>query len=392
MATNQKLTYQDLGREIAEMVDPNVAFQTQLVSPFLMTVLGFPGRLGNTFSTKHEWLEERLAANSTLVNGAQTNVETTIEVTAGTGTRFAVGDHVQVDGSREIMLVGTANANDIVVTRAFLGTTNVAILDGATIMRIANPTLEKVAGGNPLATDRQRRVNFTQIFRREICVSRSRKKVRNLGTIADEVAHQLERQSQDLIRDLAKSVVNEREHNTTPEGSDAIPRTMNGIIYQILDGASVTGGDPSIVSAGGVGLDQDLLDDLLRDVYEKGGRITHLIPSTRQYEALAATIEGRRRYTSTESIAGGRVSEYVSKWGDIVVTPGDIFVPADVILAVDASKLALLMLGDGSEPFERFDQGKDGTSDEVITEGEFTLEAKNASDGGHGLLQGLSII
>ncbi len=68
MAVNQKLTYQDLGREIAEMVDPNVAFQTQLVSPFLMTVLGFPGRLGQTFSTLHEWLEERLNANSTLVN------------------------------------------------------------------------------------------------------------------------------------------------------------------------------------------------------------------------------------------------------------------------------------------------------------------------------------
>jgi len=128
---------------------------------------------------------------------------------------------------------------------------------------------------------------------------------------------------------------------------------------------------------------------LIGGCWERGGRPDALLMGQVQYERLAATIDGRRRYTSTETKAGGRVNEYVSKHGNIKVLDSDIFMPSDVVLAIDTRKLAIAKLGAGRDVFEVFEQGKSGTSDEIIFEGEFTLEAKNAADGGHGLLQNL---
>lgn len=389
MATNEKITYQDIAREIAEMVAPGVAFQTQDESP-LLAALGFPGRMGNTFSTQHDWLEERLLPNSTLTTAPSLAADTTLDVTAGTGTRFVVGDHLQAGNSREIMIVTNAAANVVTVTRGHLATTAADIATGDTITRIANPQLERATSGTAQAHDRQRRSNYTQVFRGVITVTNTRKKVRNLGGIQDEVRHQLTLLQRDKIRDLARAVVSSRQHNTTPLGSDTIPRTMDGIIYQILDGATATGGDPVAVDAATAPLDIALLDQMLRGCWERGGRPNVLAMNSIQLEALASVIEGRRRYTSREGVAGGRVNEYVSKFGALRVLDADVFIPQDVVLAVDTRKLQVMKLGTGRNPFDIFEQGKDGTSDEIEFEGEFTLEGKNAVDGGHGLLQNLA--
>lgn len=390
MAVGQKVTYQDV-QEIMEMVAPGVAFQVQDESQFLMAI-GFPGRMGNTFDTQHKWLEKRLAANSAQIDnggGPHAPGDLVLNLVAGQGANFRVGQVLQADGSRELMLVTATAANTVTVARGHNGTVAVAIADGETITRVAWPQVEKDPGGNPEANARQERDNYTQIYRGEICVSSSRKKVRNKGQILDEVREQLVTLQRDKLRDLARSVIVGRR-STTPRGDDATAREMDGIIYQILDGATVPQGDPVIVDAGGAPLDITLLDDLIGGCWERGGRPDALLMGQTQLERLAAVIDGRRRYTSRDSVAGGRVNEYVSKHGTLRVLDADIFVPSDVVLAIDTRKLSVMKLGPGREVFEVFEQGKQGTSDEIIFEGEFTLEARNASDGGHGLLQGLA--
>ena len=251
------------------------------------------------------------------------------------------------------------------------------------------PQVEKDPGGNPEANIRQQRDNLTQLFRGEICVSSSRKKVKNKGEIMDEVREQLTTLQRDKLRDLARAVLVSRR-STTPRGDDTTAREMDGIIFQILDGATAPNGDPVIVNAAGAPLDQPLLDDLVGGCWERGGRPDALLMGQFQYERLAGTIDGRRRYTSTESKAGGRVNEYVSKHGTLRVLDASIFAPSDVVLAIDTRKITVMKLGAGRQVFEVFEQGKRGTSDEVVFEAEFTLEARNAADGGHGLLQGLA--
>lgn len=388
MAVGQKVTYQDV-QEIMEMVAAGVAFQVQDESQFLMAI-GFPGRMGNTFDTQHKWMEKRLNGNSAILGaGVGAGVTTLVVVTPG-GLNARVGQVWQADGSRELMIVtGNITATTFDVTRGHNSTTPVVIAAGETLTRVSWPQVEKDPGGNPEANIREERDNFTQIYRGEICVSSSRKKVRNKGQILDEVREQLVTLQRDKLRDLARaSLVGRR--SGTPRGSDVLAREMDGIIFQILDGATAPQGDPVIVNAALAPLDQTLLDDLIGGCWERGGRPDALLMGQFQYERLAATIDGRRRYTSSESKAGGRVNEYVSKHGNLKVLDSDIFVPADVVLALDTRKLSIMKLGPGNEVFEVFEQGKSGTSDEIIFEGEFTLEAKNAVDGGHGLLQGLA--
>ncbi|HEU01430.1 hypothetical protein LCGC14_0273370 [marine sediment metagenome] len=389
MAVGQKVTYQDV-QEIMEMIAPGVAFQVQDESQFLQAI-GFPGRMGNTFDVDHNHMEKRLNANSATVVGAQAGGDTTIELVAGQGNNFRIGQILQADGSRELMrVVGPIVANEVEVARAHNTTPATAIADGETITRVAWPQVEKDQGGNPEANIRQQRDNFTQIFRGEICVSTSRKKVKNKGEIMDEVREQLTTLQRDKLRDLARaSLVGKR--SGTPRGDDTTPREMDGLIQLILDGATAPQGDPVIVNAALAPLDISLLDDLLGQCWERGGRPDALLMNTFQLERLAQTIEGRRRYTSTESKAGGRVNEFVSKHGgNIRVLPADIFVPNDIVLALDTRKLQIVKLGTGNQLFEVFEQGKRGTADEIVFEMEVTLEAKNAVDGGHGLLQGLA--
>jgi len=386
MPVGAKVTYQDV-QEIMEMVAPGIAFQVQDESQFLMAI-GFPTRMVNTFDTQHKWMEKRLNANTAITSGVNLAAATTLNLVAGDGANFRIGQVWQADGSRELMIVTAVAANTVDVTRGHNTTTAVDIADGETLTRVGWPQVEKAPGGNPEANIRQERDNFTQLFRGEICVSSSRKKVKNKGQILDEVREQLVTLQRDKLRDLARSsLVGKRAG--TPRGSDTIAREMDGLIYQILGGAALPNGDPVIVDAAAAPLDIGLLDDLIGGCWERGGRPDALLMGQVQYERLAATIDGRRRYTSTETKAGGRVNEYVSKHGNIKVLDSDIFMPSDVVLAIDTRKLAIAKLGAGRDVFEVFEQGKSGTSDEIIFEGEFTLEAKNAADGGHGLLQNL---
>lgn len=389
MAAGDKLTYQDV-QEIVQSVAPGVAFQARDESSFL-TALGFPGRLGNADAVKHEWLEERLAPNSTQIDnaGGYAPGAGVFTVDAGTGTRFVIGDTVQADGSREIMIVTGSAANTVNVTRGYAATTAVHVADDEFIRKITNPTLEKQVGGNPTASSRQRRDTYSEIFRAEVSVSNSRKKVKNLGNIPDEVRHQLTMRQREKIRDLAKAILVHRRHNTDPEGTDAIARTMDGIIWQIIDGTTAAGGDPAIVDAGAAALDIALLDQVLRECWERGGNPNALAMGATQLERMASLIEGRRRYSSNDASAGGRVNEYVSKFGPLKILDADVHIPPDVIIALDTRKARVMKLGEGRQPFDLLDQGKAGTSDDVILEGEFCLEAMNASDGGHGLLQNL---
>ena len=387
MAVGQKVTYQDV-QEIMEMIAPGVAFQVQDESQFLMAI-GFPGRMGNTFDVDHNWMEKRLNANTAITSGLVLAATAVVTLVAGQGANFRIGQVWQADGSRELMLVTATAANTVTMTRGHNGTTAVDIADGELLTRVSWPQVEKDQGGNPEANIRQQRDNLTQLFRGEICVSSSRKKVKNKGEILNEVTEQLTTLQRDKLRDLARAVLVSRR-SLTPRGDDTVAREMDGLIYQILDGAAAPNGDPVIIDAAAAPLDQTLLDDLIGGCWSRGGRPDALLMGQFQYERLAATIDGRRRYMSGDAKAGGRVNEYVSKHGTLKVLDSSIFVPSDVVLAIDTKKCTVMKLGSGKQIFEVFEQGKRGTADEVVFEAELTLEAKNAADGGHGLLQNLA--
>lgn len=373
--------------ELYESVDPVIGFLSKWDSPLLVAV-GYPNALDNIGNSRHEWVEERLNPNSSSVVGAQTSGDTTIEVTAGTGTRFRVGDTVQVDGSRELMAVGAVAANNITVTRAIRGTTAEAVLDGALIKRLFRPAEDCADAPEAQPTLRPREENYTQIFQEAVTVCRSMLLSNVIGVSpgSNEEEHQRLMVERDLARQLADAVINGRMQSSNPEGASGTPRTMDGIIQSILKGSI----SPVIVDAGNATLDEGILNGALEQMFQRGATPNLIAASGRQKRALSDLLSSRQRFEPMNRMLGAIVDTFQSDYYVLNVLAPDNFIPSDCLLILDTNRISIKKLGQGRTPWDFEPLAKTGLANKAQVVGEFTLEIKNANDGGHALIQNLA--
>ena len=97
MAFTGKATY-DGGSTLPELID-DVADLVGLISPFetpLLDAIGDPRNVAR--STRHEWLEDKLNPNTTLVDNVAGHGPTDTTLTVDDGSIFRVGDLVRPDG------------------------------------------------------------------------------------------------------------------------------------------------------------------------------------------------------------------------------------------------------------------------------------------------------
>ncbi len=105
MAFTGKATY-SAGATLPELAE-DVADLVGIVSPYetpLLDALGDP--LREATSTHHEWLEDELLPNKDAVNDSTfTDPDVDTQFVVDNGSRFRVGDQIQIEGSSELMLV-----------------------------------------------------------------------------------------------------------------------------------------------------------------------------------------------------------------------------------------------------------------------------------------------
>jgi len=118
MAFTGKATY-SAGTALPELAE-DVSDLIGIVSPYetpLLDALGDPLRAAT--STHHEWLEDELLPNKDAINDAtwsDPGADTQFDVDHG--SRFRVGDQIQVEGSEELMLVTAVSDNSLTVVRS----------------------------------------------------------------------------------------------------------------------------------------------------------------------------------------------------------------------------------------------------------------------------------
>ena len=372
--------------EQKEHVNSALAFISRHESA-LLTLLGFPGSLPVTRATKHEHMQHQLLPNTTTIDGDQSNVETTIAVSTGTGTRFVVNDMLQVDGSREYMIVTNVAASVVTVTRAQRSTTGESLTDGRIIRRMNNPPEESETAPATVVETRDRIVNYTEAFRDTIDVSRAATLV-DVHAVKDETDFLMMSKKKALIRNIAHTLYRGIIQSSNPEGSAGNPRTMNGII------PIITGGDdPVNIDAGGEALAESWLEQLFEEVFTKGGEATLLVCAPQQRTRLSRLLQGRQRFEPTDSVLGSVVDSYLHDFGRVDVMAPDLFCPVDVVLALDMTKIWLYLLGgypQGGDPFEIIPIGRTGLGTRFELVAELTLEIHNAGVGGHGLIRNLA--
>lgn len=382
MAFTGKATY-SAGTTLPELAE-DVSDVIAIVSPYetpLLDALGDPMR--EATSTHHEWLEDALLPNKDAIDDSTwTDASSDTEFEVDHGSRFRIGDQIQVEGSGELMLVTGISSNTLTVVRGYAGTTAEDLADDQVINILGNAALEGDEKPDVRFTNRLRCGNYTQIFTAGVEVSGSDMAANQLG-LADEMDYQKQERLREMLRDLENTVINGGRPASNPQGSSSVRRTMKGII-QHLDANVFAPGDSGFPSA--EGLDEAMVNYVLRKIWESSsGNVDLIVVGGFQKRKINAFCSESRSYAANDTTFTNMVSLYESDFGvcRIVTTR---WLPADVALFLDSSRINVLPLTGRSFHFKPLASGGDYECGELI--GEYTLELKN--EAAHGLIRGLS--
>ncbi len=366
--------------ELAEDVSDLIGIISPYETP-LLDALGDPPR--SATSTRHEWLEDELLANKDTVNDTTiANPLSEPSFTVSNVALFRIGDQIQLNTSRELMLVTNIAGNTITVVRGYAGTAPENLVNGQTIRILGNAALEGSDRPATRFTNRVRKANYTQIFTAAVEVSGTNLAAGHLG-IADEMDFQKQERLRELIRDLENTVINGGQPNADPQGGATVRRTMKGIVRHLSSNV-LTVGDAGFPS--GADLDEAKLNFALRKIWEaSNGSVDLIVVGGFQKRKINGFLSGTRIFGPEDTTYRDRVAMYESDFGlcRIVVTR---WMPQDMALLLDSSRIAVLPLTGRSFHYKALASGGDYECGELI--GEYTLELKN--EAAHGLIRGLS--
>jgi hypothetical protein len=382
MAFTGKATY-SAGTTLPELAE-DVSDLIGIISPYetpLLDALGDPMREAR--STHHEWLEDELLPNKDAINDSTFgDPATDTDFVVDNGSRFRVGDQIQVEGSEELMLVTGINGDTLTVDRGYAGTTAEDLADNQVINILGNAALEGADKPDARFTNRSRCGNYTQIFSAAVEVSGTDMAASQLG-LADEMDYQKQERLRELIRDLENTVINGGEPTGNPEGSGTVRRSMKGIVQHLTTNAFHTGdsGFPA-----GNDLDEAKINYVLRQVWgSSSGNVDLIVVGGFQKRKINAFTANSRSYAAGDTTFTDMINIYESDFGvcRIVTTR---WIPQDAALLLDSSRISVLPLAGRSFHFKPLASGGDYECGELI--GEYALELKN--EGAHGLIRGLT--
>ena len=382
MAFTGKATY-SAGTTLPELAE-DVSDLIGIISPYetpLLDALGDPMR--EATSTHHEWLEDELLPNKDAINDSDfTDPDVDTDFVVDNGSRFRVGDQIQVEGSEELMQVTGINSNTLTVVRGYAGTTAEDLVDNQVINILGNAALEGADKPDARFTNRSRGGNYTQIFAAAVEVSGTDMAASQLG-LADEMDYQKQERLRELLRDLENTVVNGGQPASNPQGSGSVRRSMKGVIQHLSTNVFHTGdsGFPT-----GTGLDEAKINYVLRQIWQSSnGNVDLIVVGGFQKRKINAFSADSRTYGANDTTFTDMISVYESDFGvcRIVTTR---WMPQDAALLLDSSRISVLPLAGRSFYFKPLASSGDYECGELI--GEYTLELKN--EAAHGLIRDLS--
>jgi hypothetical protein len=382
MSFTGKATY-SAGTTLPELAE-DVSDLIGIISPYetpLLDALGDPMR--EAASTHHEWLEDELLPNKDAINDSSwTDPASDTEFDVDHGSRFRIGDQIQVEGSEELMLVTGIDSDTLTVVRGYAGTTSENLADNQVINILGNAALEGADKPSVRFSNRIRCGNYTQIFTAAVEVSGTDMAASQLG-LADEMDYQKQERLRELLRDLENTVINGGQPSSNPQGSASVRRTTKGIIAHLSTNVFHTGdsGFPS-----GTDLDEAMINYVLRAIWENSnGNVDLIVVGGFQKRRINAFCADSRSYAANDTTFTNMVSIYESDFGvcRIITTR---WIPQDAALLLDSSRINVLPLAGRNFHFKPLASSGDYECGELI--GEYTLELKN--EAAHGLIRNLS--
>jgi hypothetical protein len=243
----------------------------------------------------YDWLEDTYVITSdtlTAAGGSTATDTTTITVT--TPKAYNVGDVILIDS--EYIWVSAVNTSTGVLTVVRNhGGTQAAHTHSTTVTIVSSARLEGADSDDSPTTEVTSTTNCSQIFQREIQVSRDEKLFPLYG-ITDLEDYYIDKKMDELIMMLNRVPY----HGQRQAGSSSHSSGRSAGGFETFISTNTT-------AAGSVDLTRDHIDDMLEDIYGYGGSPDALFCAPFQQRKINEIYDGFIRTERSERVGGNRI-------------------------------------------------------------------------------------
>jgi len=308
------------------------------------------------------WWEESVDVGQLVVNGAQTNAETAIEVDEF-GTRLKAGDMLRVKSSGEALRVTSITSDTVInVTRAQGGTAAAVIADNDVLIYIGSAYREGAGRPTGVSWNPTKKYNLTQIFRDSVEWTRTASKTR-LRT-GDMMKNDRRRALNKHMIGMERAFIFGQRFETTESNQ---PLRYTGGLLSFIDAGN------QINHNGTLSLKQ--LEDYIDDIFAYGSNEKVCFCSLATMMRLNRLIRKNTDYQwgPPEREFTFIVRRFHTPGGTLILTEHPLFSQAGAelgsdMLIVDTANLKYRYITDTVLLKDRQDKGTDGTAEEYLTE------------------------
>lgn len=245
-------------------------------------LLNWPNRI-------YEWLQDAYPARSDVIGATNiTNSTTTTTIAVTTGAKFQVGDVVQLDD--EYVWVASISTNTLTVVRGFGGTTQATHESTATAYIRFTARLEGAASSASPSEEVSSITNCTQIFHKEILMSRNAQDIPQYG-MADPWAYKQDKAMDELMEELDRVPF----YGQRAVGSATTARATGGFRTFITT---------NVTDLNSVAITRANIDTQLDNCFAQGGRPNIIFSGSYVKRKIGSFYEGFVRTERSEKVGG----------------------------------------------------------------------------------------
>lgn len=277
-------------------------------SPLLLSMIG-TGAVAT--STKLEWLEDSVGPRRIYPT---VNSSGTLTVTADEVAMVKVGTLVMAQGGPELFKVDSASGTSIVVSLvAANGGSRTAANAPANVAWniVADPEKEGSDPGKGVVHQAKTAYNYTQIFRKDVELSRTAIQTAVYGNLDNQIDHQVSIQLEYMVRDMNGVLV--FGHRQERSGSAL---GMAGGLYEFATGE----GALSVDGGGTEALNDITINDAIQQVAGAGGNPTIVYTCPAQARVIGASSRDQVQIVREDRVSGNYVAQVVNALNGSLLT------------------------------------------------------------------------
>ncbi len=317
-----------------------------------------------------KWVEQELTSKTCTIGSTYSASDATMTLGSGDATNLFPGDttyNVQIMVDEEVLLATAkgGTAAKIAVTHAFGSTTAAAHAAAAKVYILSEGDVEGMDAKKAATPSRELPTNWLQTFSKIIETTRVQNRVRQMGGIASEQAHNRSIAEKAIALDLEAQILHGVLSDTSSgAGNATTPRFMKGLLGFLLATAVTDSGS----------IDTTAIEADIQTIWDEGGVPRAIICGGTMAQDIANLYADRIRTDVQTAIGGVNITSIINPLGEgpIGIVPHRLM-PADRYYMLDTARVALAFL----DPFfvEEVDSEADGDKERIV--GDYSLVFQN---------------